>query len=490
MHHNNIILTVVIILAAAGLAYGIIKGKYPALLLPLTLLFGAFLRVICSWDAALHQWDECYHALVAKNLSDNWILPVLYPEPILPYDYKDWSANYIWMHKPPLALWMMALSVKVFGSYALSVRIPSILFSIVTGYLVYLIGIKIVEKKQALLATYLFCINGFIIDLCSGRTATDHVDTLFVCLMALGVFLALRDGTTNNTTYRYAVLVGIVAGLAVLTKWLVGMFIVFMYAVVLMRYKRKVFVPRIALTLVASLVVFMPWNVYAYIHYETEFVHEQIYNISHVNEGLEGHDQPFWYFLDRARINWNELIYLHVLIFGYAAARRKEAGHLILLIWLVVPYVLFSMVSTKMPAYVAICAPAIFCMIAYAVFQIKHPYARNIILIATIALAIRYSVERIKPMERFGGQNTIVQLPEFDKDSNKRIVLFGCQDPIQTMYFYDVVAYARYPTVEELERINKANTQLVAYGSPDLPDYIRHDSTILKVEAPLPGSDR
>src|SRR5690349_16193803 len=60
---------------------------------------GFLLRVFVASDQFLHEWDERYHALVAKHMLDNFLEPKLYSAPLLPYDFKSWSSNYIWLHK-------------------------------------------------------------------------------------------------------------------------------------------------------------------------------------------------------------------------------------------------------------------------------------------------------------------------------------------------------------------------------------------------------
>ncbi|MBK8567031.1 MAG: hypothetical protein IPN76_27800 [Saprospiraceae bacterium] len=40
-------------------------------------------------DSCLHDWDERYHALVAKHLAKNPLKPCLYEDPIEDYDYKQ-----------------------------------------------------------------------------------------------------------------------------------------------------------------------------------------------------------------------------------------------------------------------------------------------------------------------------------------------------------------------------------------------------------------
>ena len=68
----------------------------------LILVLGFFLRLhYAHLDPYLHAWDERYHALVAKNLMDDPLLPLLRAEPLVPYDNKAWCCNHIWVHKQP-----------------------------------------------------------------------------------------------------------------------------------------------------------------------------------------------------------------------------------------------------------------------------------------------------------------------------------------------------------------------------------------------------
>lgn len=70
----------------------------------LLMLCGFALRLYSSCDFYLHEWDERYHALVAKNLAGHLLLPTLYDNPVLPADYRDWTHSTVWLHKQPLSL--------------------------------------------------------------------------------------------------------------------------------------------------------------------------------------------------------------------------------------------------------------------------------------------------------------------------------------------------------------------------------------------------
>src|SRR5690554_3270454 len=53
---------------------------------------------MANLDPFLVLWDEQYHALVAKNIVSNPLKPMLYADPVLPYDFADWTKNHIWLH--------------------------------------------------------------------------------------------------------------------------------------------------------------------------------------------------------------------------------------------------------------------------------------------------------------------------------------------------------------------------------------------------------
>ena len=59
----------------------------------LIILSAFLLRLLLSaLDPFLHNWDERFHVLVAKNMMQ------------FPFNYTDWSSNNIWLHKQPLFL--------------------------------------------------------------------------------------------------------------------------------------------------------------------------------------------------------------------------------------------------------------------------------------------------------------------------------------------------------------------------------------------------
>ena len=153
MNQTFIGITLVLISALVfiGSWKSFVKGKERQALL-LLVLGGLFLRVFTASDFYLHDWDERFHALVAKNVIDNPLKPTLYQNPILEYDFRNWSGNHVWVHKQPLPIWTMAGSLALFGFNEIALRLPSIFISSLAIVLVFQIAKHFFNAKTAFFA--------------------------------------------------------------------------------------------------------------------------------------------------------------------------------------------------------------------------------------------------------------------------------------------------------------------------------------------------
>ena len=106
----------------------------------LTILAFALRCYMATLDPFLHEWDEQYHALVARNMMDNPFVPMLRAGHLMPYNYEDWGGNIIWLHKQPLFMWQMALSMKICGVSLFALRLPSSILGTFMVPLLYHIG--------------------------------------------------------------------------------------------------------------------------------------------------------------------------------------------------------------------------------------------------------------------------------------------------------------------------------------------------------------
>ena len=78
------------------------------------------------------------------------------------------------------------------------------------------IGKEFYNEKVGLLASFFYAINGVLIELASGRIATDHPEILFVFFIELGIFLSVYY--LKHRSFFVISLIGIATGCAMLTK--------------------------------------------------------------------------------------------------------------------------------------------------------------------------------------------------------------------------------------------------------------------------------
>lgn len=475
------ILTVLLCFIGYYFAYKSFKQNNYTSAILLILLCGLFLRIFISADLYLHTWDERYHALVAKNLINHPLTPTLRSNPLLPYDYKNWVDNHIWLEKPPIPLWSMAISMSIFGVNEIAARIPSILVSLLGIYLTFLIGQTLFNKKVGLLAAFLHSINGLLIELAGGRVSSDHVETFFIFFVQLSVFLSIY-AIKNKKSYTFSLLIGIVTAFSLLSKWNPGLLVIplwFVGAYFSRQYTLRKLIFNLFLIILSTFSVFSIWIIYIFNHFPEEAKWVLTKFVFAFNKSLEGHDGPIYFYINQAGIIFGEIVFIPLILSIYFLFRKKISWKLILLTaWWLIPLVIFSFAETKRQTYLLISAPAFFILTAYFMqylfsirLRFRYKFILNLILILLILLPIRYSIERIKPFEK--RERNPLWAQQIRNINNlipweKKLVLFNIERPIETMFYTDFIAYSQIPNPETIESLQKRGFTII----------INEDSTI------------
>ena len=420
---------------------------------------GLVLRMYAGSDLFLHTWDERYHALVAKHLAVHPLVPTLYDHPLLPYDYRDWRANHVWLHKPPLALWLMAASMRLLGVDEIAMRLPSLLLSALGIFLTWVIGAHLCGRRVGLLAAAFQATNGYLLQLPAGRVAVDHVDNALLFFVELAIFLAVLQARSRRHWWTWLPAIGAATGLAVLSKWLPGLLPIPVWLAMAHAARLEESgsgelphgggggprrrpgwgreIGGLAVIAATCLVVALPWQLYIRQEFPLEARWEAAYNLHHLRVPIEGlGGSPLYHLLNMPRF-FGELIYLPVAWFllelvrrlrpgrpeqaGSEAGRKPARALLPLAAWLLLPYLAFSFAATKLGGYVMVAAPALFIVEASFWFRlwdrrpsrIGDPAARPrvralswrravaatltwAVLILLPLLPLRYTVERLK----------------------------------------------------------------------------------------------
>src|SRR5947209_12818383 len=85
------------------------------------------------WGLRINGWANTYYAAAVRSMSSSW------------HDFLFASldkSGLMTVDKPPLSLWVQALSARVFGFHPLSVLVPQALMGIAAVALIYSITAK------------------------------------------------------------------------------------------------------------------------------------------------------------------------------------------------------------------------------------------------------------------------------------------------------------------------------------------------------------
>ncbi|MFN3876480.1 MAG: ArnT family glycosyltransferase, partial [Flavobacteriales bacterium] len=162
----------------------------------------------------LFDWDEINFAELAREMlvSGDWLRPQM---------------GFVPFHeKPPLFIWLQAMSMKVFGVGGFAARFPNALCGILTLWLLYRIGDRLRGRVFGML--WALAHAGSILPHLYFRSGI--IDPWFNLFIFLGlhmlIMLAQRDRTAVHARGDGpAWLAGLLLGLAVLTKGPVGVLV-------------------------------------------------------------------------------------------------------------------------------------------------------------------------------------------------------------------------------------------------------------------------
>lgn len=334
------------------------------------LMAGAFcLRLgIAQLDPFLHDYDERFHALVARNMVADPFRPMLRVATPLPYDYKVWYDNHVWLHKQPLFLWQMALSMKLFGINELALRLPSALLTSLLLWPVYRIGSLAADARTGYLAALLLTFAYYQLEEVSGALGMDHNDVAFTAYVAASVW-AYYEYRAGSPRLRWALAAGAFAGAAVLCKWLTGLVVFGVWGLDIVlsanwRQQRAEYGRLLVAALVAALVV-LPWQLYTAWRFPAESAYERHYNTRHFTEVLEGHENPWYYHFQQAGNQYGWLVLL--LVAGLLMAvlqHRKYPRMRPLLVIITVVYLFFTLAATKVWSYAYAVSPLVLVVVS------------------------------------------------------------------------------------------------------------------------------
>jgi 4-amino-4-deoxy-L-arabinose transferase-like glycosyltransferase len=167
--------------------------------------------ILDLWALSRNGWANSYYSAAARSMSSSWhnfLFASMDPSGVMSID------------KPPLAVWVQALSVRAFGYHPLSVLMPQALMGVASVALVY----DLVRRRFGRL-------GGFVAGLALATTPIvvaisrhNNPDALLVLCCVAALWCAVRGLEAGRT--RWLVLAGVFVGLGFETKMGVALTVV------------------------------------------------------------------------------------------------------------------------------------------------------------------------------------------------------------------------------------------------------------------------
>lgn len=486
--------------ALAATASAWVMGRRGRFVLAALLLAtaGILLRTNLSYRFWLSDWDERYHAVVGRNAIDEPFVPSVVPDRFDDITVRDWGRAEVWLHKPPVATWLIGASLATFGETEPAVRIPSVLFSGLGIFLTFLIGRRLLGAPVGLGAAAIFAWHARLGQLAGGLRATDHVDHQFVVLVTLGVWLALRAGDALAASPRGArgwvetVLCGLVLGVAILTKSLPALVIAGVLGLALLvgRAPWPVRVGAPALVVAIGWLVQLPWDLWVHRAFPEHAAYYDARNARYFTEVVAGQSGPPWFYLGDMAEYFGVLA--PVAVASMLWQRRRDRALWPAFGWLLATYGVFSLSRTKMTGYVFIAAPMVMIAMAWLWNEAWSDRLTGRRRAAWRALAVGMAVAFVvgsairvyrpwsPPMRRpawadelryFGARVTAL--------GPGRWLVFNTPSVSEARFYTRAVLVRRKPDAEDLERAAREGYRVAVYGEPGVAAPVRDDVTFV-----------
>ena len=484
------------------------KEKFSILFLLLTALsvycFAALL------DPFLNIYDERFHALVAKNLMHHPLKPTLYDDPVVNMPYDRWDRYHIWLHKQPLFLWQIAASFRLFGVSEFTLRLPSVILGVVMVFIGYRSGKILVNKRTGYFTGILFITSFYILELIAGRQMVDHNDVSFLAYISLSIWSLIEYHYSKKKRWIY--LIGIFAGFAILCKWLVGLLVYFGWFVLKIFERKLKFndLKDIVTSVIVTIIIALPWQIFTIIKYPADSKLEHQFNVMHLFRSIEGHRGDFWYHFSQFDNLYGRFA-LYLIIPASIVLYKKMTDkrlYLSILSMIIIVYLFFSLVQTKMPSFPVIVAMLIFISIAALLdfcldyisrLGIKSWLKQLIIILAILFIAVsRFDIVRIQEIHTlWKDDNSYSRMLSHNKSIFQSLrlpvnaVIFNVkgQHYIESMFYTGLSSYNIIPSREQFLDI-KGKGRVAAIFKPtdnDLPDYLKDDPSTIVIDEILQG---
>lgn len=335
------------------------------------------LFLICAslilWNLGNHKfvpYDEAIYAKVAKNVYETGDYFSLY--------WRNTQNN--WFEKPPLFFALTSMSFHLFGVSEFSAKFVSAFFALLTLIVIYKFGKSLGSSVIGYFAMIVLTLNTSY--LYYSRMAMLDVTLTFFILTGIYFYY---QGFIKSKTYFYF-LSGLMLGLAVLTKSLVGLLPFFgfgLFGIILIVLKKDSLLnqlKKLLLVFGTTFVIAAPWHFYMYYLHSDSFLNSYFgYHLfERFSTEIEDKGEVwYWYYIvirNTMRI-WFLFLIVGLIFMFYRMYKSKISLETLSYIFLIclslVIFVAFSVSSSKLKWYIMPIYPLTSLVVGVFLYQLK-----------------------------------------------------------------------------------------------------------------------
>lgn len=351
----------------------------------LTISFALFFYLFRLGSYGFVEWDEPFY-------SSRALMVLQYGDFI---DQSEKALGGLWTGAhPPLVIWMMAASIKIFGVSEFGFRFPIAFTGIILVVFFYRLVLFLFNEKIALYSTLIFLLNAHVTQY--SRMAQLDIPVLMFLLLS---FFYLVKGI-QQSFYNY-IISGVFLGFALLSKIIVGFLIpiiflsFILYFLIAEKKINKKYVMGFFVQCFVGLLVALPWFILVTIKLGSAYWEQTInyHVLGRIGTALENHSSPFglfyWIYQTIIRLN----LFIPFLIYGiYVLYKRNIVNKeikVLISFWFIIPFLVFTFTATKFHTYILnfILPEILFCGIGVFYFTENLMRRSRIALFITMSLA-------------------------------------------------------------------------------------------------------
>lgn len=338
------------------------KEKSHLVLIGILILFSYFMLMFGNNSVSLTHPDEVFYIQSAKEMVkyQRWFTPMIFDK--------------VQFEKPFVAFALFAAAIKYLGLNSGAARLFPALFGIIGVIITYWISWIMFGKKRTAFLAGVMLTTSFIYMALSRAVLTDMIFSVMVAANIGFFYLAVSRPQYRNRGMFWGF---IIAGIAVLTKGLLGICFPLATLILYSVYKRNftVFLSKGSIIgFCLFIIIIMPWHIAMYIQNGHWFIQEYFQNV-HIRRLFEAEHKRLdnWYFylaiMFAGVMPWS-LFWAPAVNTSFKKIKEKSDvrdAHVYIFAWIISVYIFVQFASSKLASYIFPLVPAIILLLSYTI---------------------------------------------------------------------------------------------------------------------------